>query len=53
MCPVTGHAGCVYSVCFDHTGKKLASGASGDNSVRLWCTESGAPIGSLTGHRYR
>jgi WD40 repeat protein len=51
---LSGHTGPVLSVCFDHTGKKLASGGGyGDNSVRLWCTESGAPIGSpLTGHRY-
>ncbi len=49
---LSGHTGSVLSVCFDHTGKKLASGGGrGDNSVRLWCTESGAPIGSpLTGH---
>jgi len=50
--PLTGHTGNVLSVCFDHTGKKLASGGgSGDHSVRLWSTESGAPIGSpLTVH---
>jgi WD40 repeat protein len=42
---VTGHTGAVLSVCFDHTGEKLASG-TGDESVRLWTTESGAPIGS-------
>ena len=50
---VTGHTGAVLSVCFDHTGKKLASGGGGigDQSVRLWPTESGAPIGSpLSGH---
>jgi WD40 repeat protein len=42
----------VLSVCFDHTGKKLASGGgAGDNSVRLWSAESGAPIGPpLNGH---
>ena len=52
MSPLTGHTGSVLSVCFDHTGKKLASGGgSGDHSVRLWSTESGAPIGSpLNGH---
>jgi serine/threonine protein kinase len=50
--PLTGHTGWVTSVCFDHTGKKLASGGGNDdNSVRLWSTESGAPIGSpLSGH---
>ena len=49
---VTGHTGKVLSVCFDHTGEKLASGGGvGDKSVRLWTTETGAPIGSpLTGH---
>ena len=49
---LTGHTGSVLSVCFDHTGKKLASGGGiGDHSVLLWCTESGAPIGSpLNGH---
>jgi len=52
---VTGHTGAVLSVCFDHTGKKLASGGGfGDESVRLWTTESGAPIGSpLSGHSDR
>jgi WD40 repeat protein len=52
---LTGHIGEVLSVCFDHTGKILASGGGyHDNSVRLWSTESGAPIGSpLSGHRYR
>ena len=52
---VTGHTGAVLSVCFDQTGKKLASGGGfGDESVRLWTTESGAPIGSpLTGHSDR
>jgi WD40 repeat protein len=51
-CPVTGHIGSVLSVCFDHTGKKLASGGGpGDNSVRVWSAESGAPIGPpLNGH---
>jgi WD40 repeat protein len=49
---VTGHTGAVLSVCFDHAGKKLASGGGdGDKSVRLWSTETGAPIGSpWTGH---
>ena len=49
---MTGHTGSVWSVCFDHTGEKLASaGGDGDHSVRLWSTESGAPIGSpLSGH---
>jgi len=49
---VTGHTDSVLSVCFDHTGKKLASGGgSGDKSVRLWSTASGAPIASpLKGH---
>jgi WD40 repeat protein len=46
-CPVTGHTGSVLSVCFDHTGEKLASGGGyGDNSVRLWSTKNGASIGS-------
>jgi WD40 repeat protein len=44
---VNGHSRPVSSVCFDHTGKKLASGESGgDKSVRLWSTESSTPIGS-------
>ena len=44
---LNGHTGRVNSVCFDHTGEKLASGAGWpDHSVRLWSTESGAPIGS-------
>ncbi len=52
---LTGHTGSVLSVCFDHTGEKLASGAgAGDKCVRLWTTESGAPIGSpLRGHSDR
>ena len=46
-CPVTGHTGSVLSVCFDHTGEKLASGGGyGDNTIRLWSTKSGASIGS-------
>ena len=57
-CPA-GHTGSVLSVCFDHTGRRLASGGGyGDNSVRLWSTESGqllaplAQMGSpLTGHQ--
>ena len=49
---LSGHTGPVLSVCFDHTGKKLASGGGfRDKSVCLWSTESGAPIGSpLSGH---
>jgi WD40 repeat protein len=49
---LTGHSDSVLSVCFDHTGKKLASGGgSGDNSVWLWSTESGEAIGPpLSGH---
>jgi WD40 repeat protein len=49
---LNGHTGPVLSVCFDHTGEKLASGGGHvDNSVRLCSTESCAPTGSpLNGH---
>ena len=44
---LNGHTGPVLSVCFDHTGEKLASGGGHvDNSVRLCSTESCAPPGS-------
>ena len=42
----------VFGVCFDKTGKKLAS-CSKDNTIRVWDPTTGEPIGSpLTGHRY-
>ena len=42
----------VLGVCFDKTGKKLAS-CSKDNTIRVWDPTTGEPIGSpLTGHRY-
>ena len=44
---LNGHTGSELSVCFDHTGGNLSSGGGrGDNSVRLWSTESCAPTGS-------
>jgi WD40 repeat protein len=49
--PLNGHTGSVRSVCFDHTGEKLASGGGyGDKSVRLWSTEIGALGSPLNGH---
>ena len=40
----------VNGVCFDPTGRKLAS-CSDDNTVRLWDATTGEPIGSpLAGH---
>ena len=50
---LNGRTGPVLSVCFDHTGGKLASGGGHvDNSVRLCSTESCAPTGSpLRGDR--
>ena len=40
----------VLGVCFDKTGKKLAS-CSGDKTIRVWDPTTGEPIGSpLAGH---
>ena len=41
----------VLGVCFDKTGKKLAS-CSADKTIMVWDPTTGEPIGSpLTGHR--
>ena len=42
--PLTGHTGCVTSVCFNHDGTLLASG-SWDKTIRLWDPKTGAQIG--------
>ena len=40
----------VLGVCFDKTGKKLAS-CSADNTIMVWDPTTGEPIGSpLAGH---
>ncbi|MEM6752517.1 MAG: WD40 repeat domain-containing protein, partial [Cyanobacteria bacterium P01_C01_bin.38] len=43
------HTNWVYGVSFSPDGKMLAS-ASGDNSVKLWDTNTGKLIKTLTGH---
>ncbi|KAK5997501.1 Vegetative incompatibility protein HET-E-1 [Cladobotryum mycophilum] len=44
-----GHNNSVYSVVFSPDGQRLASG-SGDNTVKIWDTNSGACLQTLEGH---
>ncbi|KAI0046361.1 WD40 repeat-like protein [Auriscalpium vulgare] len=45
-----GHKGVVYSVAFSPDGSRFVSG-SGDNTIRIWNTETGQPMGPpLKGH---
>ena len=44
-----GHSGSVNSVAFSHDSARLAS-ASGDNTVKIWNTSSGACLQTLKGH---
>ncbi len=46
-----GHTSDVLSVCFSPDGKYLATG-SVDNSVKIWNTETGNVMRTLTGHQY-
>lgn len=44
--PLKGHRLDVTTVCFSPDGKQAVSG-SADNSIRIWDTETGNPIGTL------
>jgi WD40 repeat protein len=48
---LTGHRGPVYGVAFSPDGQILASG-SGDSRVRLWRTDNGASLRTLTDSSY-
>ena len=48
---LSGHSGDVYSVALSADGKKIVSG-SWDRTVKIWDTDSGEVIHTLSGDRY-
>ena len=49
---LSGHIGGVNSVALSADGKKVVSG-SDDNTVKIWDTDSGEVIHTLSGDRYK
>ena len=45
-----GHSDIVRTVAYSPDGKSIASGAGGDNTVRIWNPETGKEIVYLKGH---
>jgi WD40 repeat protein len=49
--PLTGHSSEVRAVTWNPDGSMIASGSE-DNTIKLWDTQSGKVISTLSGHRY-
>ena len=49
MATLEGHSSTVYSVAFDPSGSRLASG-SYDQSVKVWELSTGECVATLEGH---
>ena len=48
---LSGHTQKVNAVAISPDGRRIASGGD-DNAVRVWDTETGAPIATLAEQRY-
>jgi WD40 repeat protein len=46
---LTGHTGCVYSVCVSSDGKHVVTG-SDDNTAKIWDIKTGELVHTLSGH---
>ena len=49
---LSGYSGIVTSVALSADGKKIVSGSS-DKTVKIWDTDSGEVIHTLSGDRYK